>query len=107
MYDVNLTTSHLPAQNDAEIRDITVGGLLREIAAENQYAVAMVDIADNGDCGQSWTYAELLAQAQRLAEALTSRFEAGEKVVVWAPNCLLYTSPSPRDATLSRMPSSA
>ena len=24
-----------------------------------------------------------------------------------ATNCLLYTSPSPRDATLSRMPSSA
>ena len=27
---------------------------------------------------------------------------------VWSPSsCLLYTSPSPRDATLSRMPSSA
>ena len=25
----------------------------------------------------------------------------------WADACLLYTSPSPRDATLSRMPSSA
>ena len=25
----------------------------------------------------------------------------------WFNNCLLYTSPSPRDATLSRMPSSA
>ena len=25
----------------------------------------------------------------------------------WNVNCLLYTSPSPRDATLSRMPSSA
>ena len=25
----------------------------------------------------------------------------------WDDNCLLYTSPSPRDATLSRMPSSA
>ena len=25
----------------------------------------------------------------------------------WVENCLLYTSPSPRDATLSRMPSSA
>ena len=86
MYDVNLTTSHFPAQNDAEIRDITVGDLLREIAAENQHAVAMVDIADDGDCGQTWTYAELLEQAQHLAEALTSRFEAGEKVVVWAPN---------------------
>ena len=27
--------------------------------------------------------------------------------VVYNTNCLLYTSPSPRDATLSRMPSSA
>ena len=27
--------------------------------------------------------------------------------VGWNPLCLLYTSPSPRDATLSRMPSSA
>ena len=26
---------------------------------------------------------------------------------VWNSFCLLYTSPSPRDATLSRMPSSA
>ena len=28
-------------------------------------------------------------------------------VVLLASTCLLYTSPSPRDATLSRMPSSA
>ena len=28
-------------------------------------------------------------------------------VYIDAPTCLLYTSPSPRDATLSRMPSSA
>ena len=27
--------------------------------------------------------------------------------VAWSDFCLLYTSPSPRDATLSRMPSSA
>ena len=86
MYDVNLTASHFMAQNDAEIRDITVGGLLREIAAGNQHAVAMVDVTDSGNCGQSWTYGELLKQAEHLAEALTSRFEAGEKVVVWAPN---------------------
>ena len=34
----------------------------------------------------------------------------GERIVVCGPSgsgCLLYTSPSPRDATLSRMPSSA
>ena len=30
-----------------------------------------------------------------------------EKTKLQASSCLLYTSPSPRDATLSRMPSSA
>ena len=36
--------------------------------------------------------------------------DASEKEIrdiLIALNCLLYTSPSPRDATLSRMPSSA
>ena len=28
-------------------------------------------------------------------------------ILLWDIACLLYTSPSPRDATLSRMPSSA
>ena len=28
-------------------------------------------------------------------------------IILWSRICLLYTSPSPRDATLSRMPSSA
>ena len=31
----------------------------------------------------------------------------GRKPVTLREDCLLYTSPSPRDATLSRMPSSA
>ena len=33
--------------------------------------------------------------------------ELGHFLVAKACGCLLYTSPSPRDATLSRMPSSA
>ena len=36
----------------------------------------------------------------------TSFLMATNKIKV-VPTCLLYTSPSPRDATLSRMPSSA
>ena len=32
---------------------------------------------------------------------------SGKKLFGRSFNCLLYTSPSPRDATLSRMPSSA
>ena len=34
-------------------------------------------------------------------------FKDGHQVFMLAEGCLLYTSPSPRDATLSRMPSSA
>ena len=30
-----------------------------------------------------------------------------EGVATWSPPCLLYTSPSPRDLSTSRMPSSA
>lgn len=86
MYNVELLTSHFPAQVDAEIRQITVGGLLKEVAANNPHAAAVVDVTDSGDCGQSWSYMDLLAQAERLAQALTTRFNAGERVVVWAPN---------------------
>ena len=35
------------------------------------------------------------------------RHSYGADQVTYVRNCLLYTSPSPRDATLSRMPSSA
>ena len=52
MYDVALTDAYFPAQEDAEIRDITVGGLLREIAAGSPDNVAMVDITDEGDAGR-------------------------------------------------------
>ena len=33
--------------------------------------------------------------------------QRAESIEIYKKNCLLYTSPSPRDATLSRMPSSA
>ena len=44
-------------------------------------------------------------QAFTLLREKDLRVRAPEKVL--ATICLLYTSPSPRDATLSRMPSSA
>ncbi|HTQ91584.1 MAG TPA: AMP-binding protein, partial [Streptosporangiaceae bacterium] len=42
--------------------------------------VALID----GD--RRWTYAELLAEAERAARALLTRFEPGEPVAVWAGN---------------------
>ena len=51
----------------------------------------------------------------RLTKTVRHLVEAGDEVVVFCPEgapshymgCLLYTSPSPRDGLLSRMPSSA
>ena len=43
----------------------------------------------------------------RNANAASEEEEATIETAVSAVSCLLYTSPSPRDATLSRMPSSA
>ena len=47
MYEFNLTESYFPAQHDAEIRDLTVGSLLRETAANHVQVVAMVDVDDS------------------------------------------------------------
>ena len=86
MYDVSLSTSYFPAQEDAKIRDITVGDLLKEIAAGYPDAVAMVEINDSGEVGKNWTYSDLLTTSDKLARSLASRFSPREKVVVWAPN---------------------
>ena len=54
-----------------------------------------------------------LRRAQLLEHAISAFADAGIEraahadVAARAKVCLLYTSPSPRDATLSRMPSSA
>ena len=42
-----------------------------------------------------------------LAETAKASIRSADLMVIRNPYCLLYTSPSPRDATLSRMPSSA
>ena len=50
-----------------------------------------------------------VVKRQRVSDAGLPLFENGKPVSVYVREeaCLLYTSPSPRDATLSRMPSSA
>ena len=79
-----LTESHVPADTSSPVLETTVGGILREAAAEAPDTVALIE----GVPGErrSWTYAELLADAERVARALAARFEKGERVAVWAPN---------------------
>jgi fatty-acyl-CoA synthase len=86
MYQVKLSESYFPPQHDATIRDITIGELLKEIAELYPKNIALIDIDENGQASQSWSYSELLAEAKTLSGSLSSRFQKGEKLVVWAPN---------------------
>ena len=46
------------------------------------------------------------AESKKTGKPILANF-TGSDWCGWCKSCLLYTSPSPRDATLSRMPSSA
>ena len=65
MYDVTLSVSQFPAQSDLEARETTIGALLREVAAGRPGAEALVEVRQDGSAGRRWTYAELLAEAER------------------------------------------
>ena len=52
--------------------------------------------------GDTWEYEE----TEEMRKAVERLHQTIRELEAKAP-CLLYTSPSPRDATLSRMPSSA
>ena len=81
-----LTMSHAHGPIEPPVRDMTIGGLLRETAAELPDRLALVAGTPEPDRRRSWTYAELVADAERTARALAQRFEPGERVAVWAPN---------------------
>ncbi|WP_347954776.1 class I adenylate-forming enzyme family protein [Gordonia aichiensis] len=80
-----LTTSHWPADTSVPVLAQTVGGLLREAAAEEGDKQALISVAPDR-AARTWTYRELLSDAEHAAAWLLDRFEPGEAVVVWAPN---------------------
>lgn len=86
MYDVTLTESYFPAQTDIDLRESTVGSILREAAARWPNHIALEEVFEDGTSGRIWTYAELLEDAETLASALLTRFRPGERIVVWAHN---------------------
>ena len=66
--------------------ETTVGGLLRDIAAEVPDVTSLVEVTMEGICDRTWTYGQMLEDAEKLALALSTRFEPGERVAVWSPN---------------------
>jgi fatty-acyl-CoA synthase len=86
LYSVDLKEAWFPAQRNEPVLETTVGGVLRAQAEATPDAGALLEADIAGAIGRRWTYGELLADAERLARALLSRFRPGERIAVWAPN---------------------
>ncbi len=89
-----LERSYWAADTGAGISELTAGGLLRGVASEVPDRLALVEVAPPGSplvlgaasTERTWTYAQLLAEAELTAQWLLGRFEPGEHIAVWAPN---------------------
>lgn len=86
MYEVSLAEAYFPAQTDEVVLDTTVGSVLRAAAERAPDDSALQGADEEGVLGRTWTYSELLADSERLAGALLTRFKPGERIAVWSPN---------------------
>jgi fatty-acyl-CoA synthase len=81
-----LTRAYWPADTAVPVRETTIGSVLRDAARRTPDKTALIDgDLDRPDRRQR-TFAELLADAERCARALLTRFAPGDRVAVWAPN---------------------
>ncbi len=86
MYTLSLSEAYCPAQGGPEPAPLTIGGMLRTAAAAAPERMALKELGYDGAVGRTWTYAQLLDDAERLARALASRHEEGARVAVYANN---------------------
>jgi len=87
MYDVTLTEAYFPAQADTPFREMTIAGLLREQAAARGDQLALRELCSDGSMGRDWTYAQFLADCEKLGRALASRHRPGARIAIYAMNC--------------------
>ncbi len=80
----SITHSFWPADTTEPILETTVGSVLRDAARLATDCPALVAGTPDPDDRRRWTYGELLADAERVAQALLGRFVPGERVAVWA-----------------------
>ena len=84
---IPLAEAYWPATDTAAgLRETTIGSVLRDAAGRAPDATALIDGDPDRPERRQWTYAELLADAERAARALLTRFTPGMRVAVWAPN---------------------
>jgi fatty-acyl-CoA synthase len=78
--------SYVAADRSVPIREIAIGEVLREAAAEVPDAPALVNGSVDPAERRRWTYAELLAAAEGVASQLLARMTPGERLAIWSVN---------------------
>jgi len=78
--------AYWPADTSEPVLETTVGSILRDAAARAPDQTGAIAWGLVPGQRHAWTYAELLRDAERTAQALLSRFEPGEHIAIWAPN---------------------
>jgi fatty-acyl-CoA synthase len=78
--------SYAAGPTEPAVRDTTLGDLLRDAAEAVPDRPAM--IFGHPDAGErrQWTYADMYEDALRVARALATRFQPGERVAIWSQN---------------------
>ena len=82
----DLAASCCPIDTSQSLLNVTLGDLLRQVAAEVPERIALVEGVPNPVLRRRWTYAKLLRDSERVARALLARFKVGDRVVVYASN---------------------
>jgi fatty-acyl-CoA synthase len=86
MYNVKLTESLFPAQGGPTPAPMTIADMLNASVARAANRPALKALDYDGAITRTWTYAELKADAERLARALASRHAEGARVAAYANN---------------------
>jgi fatty-acyl-CoA synthase len=81
-----MSLSYAAADRSIELREIAIGGVQREAAAEVPDATALINGSADPAQRRRWTYAELLAAAEGVARQLLTRMEPGERLAIWSVN---------------------
>jgi fatty-acyl-CoA synthase len=79
--------SYFPSREGDRRHDITVGALLRQIAAEVPDRLALIEAIPGGESKRRWTYRQLLDESEHVARVLRATYGPGEHLAIWAPNC--------------------
>ncbi len=84
---MRLSSSYWPKDTSQEVQAVTLGDMIRRVASEIPDRIALVEGAADAGKRRRWSYAALLEQSGRVARALLSRFQPGERIAISASNC--------------------